>query len=144
MQRGAKAWWGKSSRLMQRKGNVSSVPALKDEKNQWVLDAKCKADLFVNTFSKKFVLRGAEINEYTALGKPPHKVQTRYAALQEKDAEKVTNELCADSGTGPDLLPARILKNCAAALAKPVLLLFYIILETGVWPETWLHHWVIG
>ena len=27
-------------------------------------------------------------------------------------------------------------------LAKPVLLLFLCILETGVWPELWLEHWV--
>ena len=52
------------------------------------------------------------------------------------------DKLRQDSGTGPDLLPARILKNCAASLAKPVLLLTLCILSSGVWPELWLQHWV--
>ena len=47
-----------------------------------------------------------------------------------------------DSGTGPDTLPARILKKCSGALAKPVLLLTLCILQTGVWPRLWMQHWV--
>ena len=52
------------------------------------------------------------------------------------------SKLRSDSGTGPDLLPARILKNCTAVPALPVLLLTQVILNTGVWPEMWLQHWV--
>ena len=37
MPRGAKGWWRKSRRLMQTKGNMSSIPALKNAENQWVL-----------------------------------------------------------------------------------------------------------
>jgi hypothetical protein len=53
MPKGAKAWWSKSRRLMQKKRLVSSIPALKDPHNKWVLHAEDKADLFVDTFSKK-------------------------------------------------------------------------------------------
>ncbi len=52
MPKGAKAWWSRSRRLMQKKGMVSSIPALKNTENQWVLDAKEKANLFGDTFSK--------------------------------------------------------------------------------------------
>ena len=52
MPKGAKAWWSKSRRLMQKKGVVSSVPALKGPDNQWVLHAEDKADLFVDIFPK--------------------------------------------------------------------------------------------
>ena len=45
MPRGAKGWWRKSKRLMQKKGNMSSIPALKNAENQWVLGAECKADV---------------------------------------------------------------------------------------------------
>ena len=54
----------------------------------------------------------------------------------------VMEKLRVDSGTGPDLLPARILKFCAGGLAKPVLLLTMCILMTGVWPHLWRQHWV--
>jgi len=52
------------------------------------------------------------------------------------------DKLRDDSGTGPDLLPARILKACSEALAKPVLLLTMCILLTGAWPQLWRQHWV--
>jgi hypothetical protein len=53
------------------------------------------------------------------------------------------SKLREDSGTGPDLLPARILKKCFRELAKPVKLLALRILATGVWPELWLQHWIV-
>ena len=53
------------------------------------------------------------------------------------------DKLRVDSGTGPDLLPARILKNCSAVLAKPVLLLTMCILTSGTLPEIWRRHWVV-
>ena len=52
------------------------------------------------------------------------------------------SDLREDSGTGPDALPARILKKYAKELAKPVQSLTLLIIATGVWPEFWLHHWI--
>ena len=51
-------------------------------------------------------------------------------------------QLREDSGTGPDLLAAKILKKCADELAKPVALLVRIILDTGCWPMCWKLHWI--
>ena len=82
------------------------------------------------------------MNHYTKLSRPTAKAQSSYANLQETHAEEVMEKLRWDSGTGPDLLPARILQICAGVLAKPVHLLFLCILRTGVWPELWLQHWV--
>ena len=62
--------------------------------------------------------------------------------LREQDAKDVMDKLREDSGTGPDMLPARILKYCSGALAKPVLLLTTCILSSGLWPEMWRQHWV--
>ena len=142
MPKGAKAWWSKSRRLMQKKGVVSSVPALKGPDDEWVLHAEGKADLFVDTFSKKYGLSAVEENEYTKLVGPHCSPQKQLPQLQENDAEHIMDKLKDDSGTGPDLLPARILKNCSAALAKPVLLLTLSILNCGVWPQIWMKHWV--
>ena len=47
------------------------------------------------------------------------------------------------SGTGPDDLPARILKMCAKQMALPIALLTFRIIGTGHWPEIWLTHWIV-
>ena len=66
----------------------------------------------------------------------------RKKVLTVKAAESVLSNLKEDSGTGPDLLPARILKKCATVLALPVYLLTWAILREGSWPKTWGKHWV--
>jgi hypothetical protein len=106
------------------------------------LQAKCKADLLSETFSKKYGLAAEEQNDYTRLANHQGQGQRGLKQLHEKDAETILHNLREDSGTGPDGLPARILKNCAVALARPVLLLSMCILTSGVWPQSWRQHWV--
>ena len=47
-----------------------------------------------------------------------------------------------DSATGPDLVPTRMIKRCAASLAVPVYLLAMTVLRTGRWPGLYTLHWV--
>jgi hypothetical protein len=140
---GYKSWWSMSRRLLQKKGQVSSIPALKNSAGQWVLDNKAKADLFATTFSSKFIMSAAEHNEYTDLEPRPYKGQCYIARVTEEQAMGVLNSLDVDSGTWPDLLPARILKVCANVLAKPVHLLALCIISSGFWPTDWIHHWIV-
>ena len=107
---GAKAWWNRSKRLMQKKGIVSSIPALKDPDEQWVLQPDAKADLFAQTFSRKHFLPEAVVNEYTTLPNAPRRGQRALKTVGVKDAHAILQKLRFDSATGPDLLPARILK----------------------------------
>jgi hypothetical protein len=140
--RGAKLWWSIARRLMQRKSATSSIPALRNGFGEWILDSNCKANLFVDTFSKKVKLAAAEENEYSAIG-VAHYAQPHIPTIADKFVNNTLRSLKEDSATGPDALPARILKYCAAELAKPVTLLANRIIETGEWPETWLMHWVV-
>ena len=48
-----------------------------------------------------------------------------------------------DSATGPDGLPTRLLKTCAAELAKPVHKLARNVLCSGRWPAGWCVHWIV-
>ena len=48
-----------------------------------------------------------------------------------------------DSALGPDLLPTRILKQCAHALAPILHTLIIAILTFGEWPTLWTIHWVV-
>ena len=142
MGRGLGGPWTRSKRLMQKEGAVSSVPALKDANGKWVREASGKADLFAEAFAKKNFLRTEVVNEYTELPRSTSTSQCKVLQLSVNDAGTVMEKLRIDSATGPDLLPARILKLCSAALALPVLLLTICILTTGEWPQLWRQHWV--
>ena len=141
--RGSKSWWSRSRRLMEKKGVVSSIPALKDPESNWVVLAREKANLFAATVSRKYKLSNEEANEYTPLSSSSSTHQRTLKTLGETDAKEIMDKLRVDSGTGPDLLPARILKNCSAALAKPVLSLTLVILSSGIWQDLWRQHWVV-
>ena len=52
-------------------------------------------------------------------------------------------QLDEDSALGPDLLPTRILKRCAAVIAPVLHALVLLILNVGEWPEIWMVHWVV-
>ena len=52
-------------------------------------------------------------------------------------------QLDVDSGTSPDLLPARILKVWSEAFFFPVFLLCLQILETRLWPAMRLKRWIV-
>ena len=55
---------------------------------------------------------------------------------------KILNNLGATSATGPDGLPALILKRCAPELALPIALLSRLCLSEGRWPSCWRRHWI--
>ena len=59
------------------------------------------------------------------------------------DAGIILQHLNIDSATGPDELPARILKECSDALATPLRLLFIKIITSCKWPKLWRLHWII-
>jgi hypothetical protein len=65
-----------------------------------------------------------------------------FLPVRTRHAKATLRELKVDSSTGPDGIPARILKMCASALAIPVALLTRIILKHGVWPNCWKIHWL--
>ena len=49
-----------------------------------------------------------------------------------------------DSATGPDNIPARVLKRCHAVLAAPLVLLAKLILQWQHWPSQWIEHWIVA
>jgi len=143
MRRACKGWWTKTRKLLQHRGTVSSIPALKDPTKGWILDAAGKADLFAVTLSGKFHLCDGETNYFSEIHRQPHGEQKQLAPVTDEAAAKVMCSLREDSGAGPDLLPARILKICATELAEPVRRLTNRILECGRWPSLWILHWIV-
>ena len=45
------------------------------------------------------------------------------------------------NATGPDLIPARLLKECPTQLALPIALFARLTLRTSAWPQPWRLHW---
>ena len=138
---GSKQWWSKSRQLMDRKSGSSSIPALKAPDGHWILDAEGKAEHLATTFAAKCTLPDAETGAYTDIMEVEYK-QLEVPEPDEQIAFAKLNSLNEASATGPDAIPARVLKIMAAKLARPVTALVRRIVQTGVWPSPWLRHWI--
>ena len=135
-----KNWWSNVRRLTDRKQRVSNIPALK-QGTEWILEAEEKANCFANAFESKNVMIEAEVNEYSEI---PCVHPTFYCGPPTIEAtEAALKALDEDSALGPDLLPTRILKQCAHALAPILHTLIIAILKFGEWPTLWTIHWVV-
>ena len=67
-----------------------------------------------------------------------------HAEVSPEMAAEVLSKIRPDSATGPDGLPARILKNMATELAAPVAMITSKILQEGKWPANWRLHWIVA
>ena len=86
-----------------------------------MLDTEEKANVFLqNTFGGKYALP-AKKKENNVSARRQCWPASEQATLDAKArALHFLKTLDADSGTGPDLLPSRILKACCEELAEPV------------------------
>ena len=139
----SKGWWSMTRRLLGQRGKLCSIPALRKPTGEWCRNAKAKADHLAETFKMKCSMKQAVRNHYANIEAPSYKGQNSIAEPSEQMAEHFLESLRADSGTGPDLVPARILKECANVLSKPFSQLAKRILAEGRWPETWIEHWIV-
>jgi hypothetical protein len=138
----SKKWWNRSKDLLLLKTKESSIPALRRADKTWALAPRDKAQLLEEAFAAKNQVPQKEQNAYTALTDNPV-LPTYDNQLSSDAAADVLTNLRADSATGPDLLPTRLLKRCSAQLATPLRLLGCRILETGEWPDVWRTHWLM-
>jgi len=129
----SKKWWNTVNTLS-GKPTRAAIPVLKDG-HQVFTTSKDKAEKFCQTFAAKCQLASAE--------EPAPKVQQsttcsmKKIAFKVKDIRKLLRNLEPDKATGPDEIPARILKECSAELARPLSLLFELCFSKGVFPSQW-------
>jgi hypothetical protein len=139
---GSKQWWNLSRELLLQQAKVESIPALKSGDGCWVYEPGGKAELLAESFGGKFILPSPVVNEYTDIECNPYK--QKY--LREPKVEIVLDTLAnldENSATGPDMLPARVLKQCRYQLAAPILQIMQTILNSGIWPLDWRIHWIV-
>ena len=140
--RGSKLWWTMCRELLLQRTKTQSIPALKMDDGTWVHDPTGKANLFATAFSGKNVLPDVALNDYTIVQRATwqQKLENKWSV---RIVCKILEALDVNSGTGPDMLPARILKFCAQELAVAVLKLAERILESGIWPDGRREHWIV-
>ena len=131
MRQGSKAWLKKERQLQLHKQKCSSIPALKLHDGTWTCDNKGKADALATALAGKYALANLQEGEYTAITDETLEwLVDRGKVLHPEAAKNIMVELRADSATGPDAVPTRLIKNCANSLALPVYLLALAILRT--------------
>ena len=144
--RGSWAWWKKEKQLQQKVVKPSGIPALRQADKTWALESQEKADLLAATFRSKCHLPSppAERSGYDEI----IEVQVAWpdGAYNERvnleRADYFLKTLDEGSATGPDHIPACVLKRCHDTLAAPLLHLCLLILRWGHWPSQWTEHWI--
>ena len=118
----------------------SSIPPLKSGA-EWVLSSDGKAELLADTFVKKWdLIPQVGASDFSSIILF-FRVDRSFVAIRVRNVKRVLLELDDSTATGPDLLPTRILRMLADALASPVTLLCTIIIKSASWP--WRVHWIV-
>ena len=140
---GSRQWWAKSGVMLGKTPAICSIPAMKNDDATWIIDARGKATLLAKSMSEKCRLPVRESNKYSKLSNLRRRETQDLMFPILETSLKVLKLLDPGSGTGPDELPARILKECAEELALPITILVMRILAHGKWPNIWRVHWII-
>ena len=106
-----------------------------------VFEPTAKATLFAEKFAAKYTLMPAEQNLYSDISENTQ-VQLKEPLPTEEVAAKIIRGLQEDSATGPDMLPTRMLRECAEVLAGPFRIFAFLILEQGYRPPPCMTHWI--
>ena len=138
----SRGWWKLSDSLLSKAHGQENIPPLKGPDGVWAKNANEKAAELSRVFRNKSVLPEPSVNDYTPLEEPRAVQMNGFLRVRVRTVKRILKNLDETSGTGPDLLPARILKTCFAELALPVTLLTRKLLSEGRWPNCWRTHWV--
>ena len=138
----SRGWWKIANSLLTKSTATENIPALQREDDTWAMSPEDRANELATIFREKSVLPPQETNAYTDIRREPREPQSGFLRIRVRTAYKQLRDLDEHSGTGPDRLPARILKRCASEVALPVALLTRKLLAEGRWPMCWRTHWI--
>ncbi len=143
LKRGSKKWWKIAKGLLDGATTNAGIPSLRAADGSWIHDAVGKADTFAEMLSDKFVLP-PEVDAGDGLGAESdlgaEVSMSGFVLIRERWVRRELKGLRTDQATGPDEIPARILKECASVLCRPLCRILRGIVAQRVWPETWRFH----
>lgn len=115
------------------KKNTTAIPSTMVNNNQNIDDPQGIVNTFADFFSGAFVTSG----NFTSNSNANNVNVLNLMRVSESDIlsaiKKLKNNMCM----GPDLIPAFLLRDCAVIFCKPLLILFNLILTSGIFPDAW-------
>ena len=132
---GSKSWWWTANRLMD-KGGKSEIPVLKSG-GQTFITAEEKAECFASFFSDRSTIPEAE--DSGAIPRLPQRTtaKCKKVIFWPKQVRKQLQKLDVNKASGPDGIPALVLRNAAAELASPLARLFRLCFDGECVPARW-------
>ena len=128
-----KQWWSIVNHVVSESCHTE-IPTLTCN-NVYYDGAKEKAEIFKDIFAAKSTINdGGKIPDFLSMksSKSLNNVKIRAKCVLRKLCSLKTNK-----ATGPDGIPARVLKECAHVLHKPLASLFTLSFKTGIVPSEW-------
>ena len=124
-----KKWWQVINSLAGKAAH-SSIPVIGH------ITAREKANIFCKTFAKKCNFPDADAPSPHLVDQPTIP-STDNIIFKPKIIKRLLNQLVPNKATGPDHIPARVLKECRAELASPLCRLFHLCFSHSVFPGQW-------
>ena len=135
--KGCKEWWKLNRILISKQGKCFSIPPLLDG-SACLNEPKDKANLFAKTFDMKARLP-AETVDCPFFGRADIELE-EIVVLRSRRALKLLASLDESKATGPDHIPASILKRIAKEICVPFTILCRRLLQETCWPQIWRLH----
>lgn len=124
-----KTFWG----YVNNKNNSSRIPAKMKYLDAVVEKPQAIVDAFASHFSSVYTTTDARYLPDDSL----HCNPIILTAFSEQEVLTALRDLPASFTSGCDLVPCFILKDCAAAIAKPLTEIFNTSLKTATYPKLW-------
>ena len=138
----SKEWWRVNRELLNRKTKVSTIPSLKDDLGQWILDPAEKANLLTRKFEAKCVLppRPAVEHDHDDNDDAFVPLMPEFFLIRTRWVLKIIKKLQDNKASGPDGFPVRFFKECSKELALAIGLLARYLVKHRRWPQIWRQH----
>ena len=130
---GSKSFWSLAKSISSN-FSTHSFPPLSREDGTIAADALEKAEIFAEIFAKNSNINTGNLS-------PPTIPSTQHSMpkiqFNTEQLKKILLNLNTKKATGPDGIPAIVLKMCAVELSPILRELFQYSLEKGIFPENW-------
>lgn len=127
--------------LIKSKGQeASGVSALKNKEGYMKSDNKSKAEILNDQFQSVYTRE--DTSNLPDKGPSPHQTMDDIE-ISRHGVFKLLAQLKPHKATGPDCIPAFILRAAAHELAPILTLIYQRSLDTGVVPDDWRNAWIV-
>ena len=131
-----KQWWS-TLKAAGGDGRQCTIPVIRDDKGSEHTTSMDKASCFGRHFSAKCSVK--EDLHQSDLPHFPRRCDTVLSQVRFRTTtvRRYLKGLDVSKATGPDGIPARVLKQCAAELSQPLSQLFSLCFQHGTQPSMW-------